>query len=37
LAYAIRDDVILVNGYTSAKPFFATDLWGLGIKAVKIY
>jgi hypothetical protein len=29
--------MILVNSYISAKPFFATDLWGLGIKAVKIY
>jgi len=37
LARAIRDDTILVNGYISAKPFFAIDLQSLGIKAMKVH
>ncbi|EDO03048.1 predicted protein [Sclerotinia sclerotiorum 1980 UF-70] len=30
LTCAIRDDAILVDGYTSAEPFFTTDLGGQG-------
>lgn len=37
LARAIRDDAILVDGYTSAEPFFETDLWGKGMKAMKVH
>jgi len=37
LTRAIRDDAILVDGYTSAEPFFATDLRGLGMKAMKVH
>jgi hypothetical protein len=37
LARAIRDDAILVDGYTSAEPFFATDLRSLGMKAMKVH
>jgi hypothetical protein len=37
LARAIRDDAILVDGYTSAEPFFATDLGAEGMKAMKVY
>jgi hypothetical protein len=37
LTRAIRDDAILVNSYTSAKPFFATDLQGEGMKAMKVH
>lgn len=34
---AIRDDAILVDGYTSAEPFFATDLRAQGIRAMKVH
>ena len=37
MARAIRDDAILVDGYTSAEPFFATDLRGLGMKVIKLH
>ncbi|KAJ8068111.1 hypothetical protein OCU04_003683 [Sclerotinia nivalis] len=37
LTRAIRDNAILVDGYTSAEPFFATDLRGQGMKAMKVY
>lgn len=37
LARAIRDEAILVDGYTSAEPFFATDLEAHGIKAMKVH
>jgi hypothetical protein len=37
LARAIRDNAILVNGYTSAKPFYAINLGGENIKAIKVY
>jgi hypothetical protein len=37
LTHAIRDNVILVDGYISAEPFFATDLRGEGIKAMKVH
>jgi hypothetical protein len=37
LTRAIRDDAILVDGYTSAKPFFATNLRGQGMKAMKVH
>ncbi|KAJ8058423.1 hypothetical protein OCU04_012612 [Sclerotinia nivalis] len=37
LTRAIRDDAILVDGYTSAEPFFTTDLGGQGMKAIKVH
>jgi hypothetical protein len=37
LAHVIRDDAILVDGYISTEPFFATDLGAEGIKAMKVY
>lgn len=37
LTRAIRDDAILVDGYTSAELFFTTDLGGQGMKAMKVY
>jgi len=37
LTRAIRDDAILVDGYTSAKPFFTTNLRGQGMKAMKVH
>jgi hypothetical protein len=37
LARAIRDDAILVDGYTSAEPFFATDLGSQNVKAMKVH
>ena len=37
LTRAIRDDAIFVNGYKSAEPFFATDLGGQGMKAMKVH
>lgn len=37
LTRAIRDDVILVNGYTSAQPFFATNPRAQGMKAMKVH
>jgi hypothetical protein len=37
LTHAICDDAILVDSYTSAKPFFATNLRGLGMKAMKVH
>ncbi|KAE8440383.1 hypothetical protein EG329_008182 [Mollisiaceae sp. DMI_Dod_QoI] len=37
LARAIRDDAILVDGYTSAEPFFATDLRAERVKAMKVH
>ncbi|KAF4633412.1 hypothetical protein G7Y89_g4704 [Cudoniella acicularis] len=36
LARAIRDDTILVDGYISAEPFYATNLRGENIKAIKV-
>jgi hypothetical protein len=35
LTRAIRDDAILVDGYTSAEPFFATNLRGM--RAMKVH
>jgi hypothetical protein len=37
LTRAIRDDAILVDGYTSPEPFFATDLGSQNVKAIKVY
>jgi hypothetical protein len=37
LTRAIRDDAILVDGYTSAEPFFATNLRGQGMRAMKVH
>ncbi|PVH69879.1 hypothetical protein DL98DRAFT_578123 [Cadophora sp. DSE1049] len=37
LARAIRDNAILVDGYTSAEPFFATDLGSQNVKAMKVH
>jgi hypothetical protein len=37
LTRAIRDDAILVDGYTSAEPFFATDLGSQNVKAMKVH
>jgi hypothetical protein len=37
LTRVIRDDAILVNSYISAEPFFATDLRGEEIKAIKVH
>ena len=37
LARAIRDLAILVDGYTSAEPFFATDLRAEGVSAIKVH
>jgi hypothetical protein len=37
LTRAIRDDTILVDGYTSARPFFTTNLRGQGMKAIKVH
>jgi len=36
LARVRRDDSILVDGYTSAEPFFSTDLGAQGMKAMKV-
>lgn len=37
LARAIRDDAILVDGYISAEPFFATNLRAQGMTAMKVH
>jgi hypothetical protein len=37
LARAIRDNTILIDSYTSAKPFYATDLPSEGMSAFKVY
>ncbi|KAG9232492.1 FluG domain-containing protein [Amylocarpus encephaloides] len=37
LVRAIRDDAILVDGYTSAEPFFGTDLPSEGMSAFKVH
>ncbi|KAH9203768.1 hypothetical protein DL95DRAFT_418785 [Leptodontidium sp. 2 PMI_412] len=37
LTRAIRDNVVLVDGYTSAEPFFATDLGSQNVKAMKVH
>ncbi|KAH9204046.1 hypothetical protein DL95DRAFT_529410 [Leptodontidium sp. 2 PMI_412] len=37
LARAIRDNAILVDGYTSAEPFFATNLGSQNVKAMKVH
>lgn len=37
LAHAIRDEAILVDGYTSAEPFFATNLGAANVKAMKVH
>lgn len=37
LTRAIRDGAILVDGYTSAEPFFATNLRAQGMKAMKVH
>ncbi|KAH6725063.1 hypothetical protein BKA61DRAFT_688492 [Leptodontidium sp. MPI-SDFR-AT-0119] len=37
LTRAIRDNTVLVDGYTSAEPFFATDLGSQNVKAMKIH
>jgi hypothetical protein len=37
LTRAIRDNAILVDGYTSAEPFFATDLGSQNVKAMKVH
>ena len=34
---AIRDEAILVDGYTSAEPFFATDLASKDMRAMKVH
>lgn len=36
LTRAIRDNAILVDGYASAEPFFATNLRGQGMMAMKV-
>ncbi|PQE19423.1 hypothetical protein CJF30_00009884 [Rutstroemia sp. NJR-2017a BBW] len=36
LSRAIRDGAILVDGYTSAEPFYTTDLPGQGMSAIKV-
>lgn len=37
LARVIRDDAVFVDGYISAEPFFAINLGGQRIKAMKVY
>jgi hypothetical protein len=37
LTRAIRDGAILVDGYTSAEPFYTTDLPGQGMSAIKVH
>jgi hypothetical protein len=37
LTRAIRDNAIVVDGYTSTEPFFATNLRGQGIRAMKVH
>lgn len=37
LTQAIRDNAILVDSYTFTRLFFATNLQGQGIKAIKVY
>ncbi|PVH68553.1 hypothetical protein DL98DRAFT_440967, partial [Cadophora sp. DSE1049] len=37
LTRAIRDNAVLVDSYTSAKPFFTTDLGSQNVKAIKVY
>jgi hypothetical protein len=37
LTRAIRDDAIFVDGYTSAEPFFATNLGGQRMRAMKVH
>ncbi|KFY65136.1 hypothetical protein V496_02779 [Pseudogymnoascus sp. VKM F-4515 (FW-2607)] len=36
LARAIRDNAVLVEGYTSPEPFFATNLRRMGMKAMRV-
>jgi hypothetical protein len=36
LSRAICDGAILVDGYTSAEPFYTTDLPGQGMSAIKV-
>jgi hypothetical protein len=36
LARVIRDDAVLVDGYTSAEPFFTTNLRRIGKKAMRV-
>jgi hypothetical protein len=36
LARVIRDDAVLVDGYTSAQPFFTTNLRRLGKMAMRV-
>jgi hypothetical protein len=36
LARAIRDDAVLVDGYSSAEPFFATNLGRTGGRAMRV-
>lgn len=37
LTHVICDNMILVDGYISARPFFTTNLRGQGIKAIKVH
>jgi hypothetical protein len=37
LTRVIRDNAILINSYTSPKPFFTTDLGSQDVKAIKVY
>lgn len=36
LSRAIRDSAILVDGYTSAEPFYIADLPGQDMSAIKV-
>jgi hypothetical protein len=37
LTRATRDGAVLVDGYASAEPFFATNLRGQGMMAMKVH
>jgi hypothetical protein len=37
LAHIICNKAILVDGYISAEPFFATSLGAVNIKVMKVY
>ncbi|KAH6714485.1 hypothetical protein BKA61DRAFT_481665, partial [Leptodontidium sp. MPI-SDFR-AT-0119] len=37
LTCAIYNNAVFVNSYTSAKPFFTTDLRSQNVKAIKVY
>ncbi|PMD50858.1 uncharacterized protein K444DRAFT_546631, partial [Hyaloscypha bicolor E] len=37
LAYIIRNNIVLINSYISAKLFFITNLENIKVKVIKVY